>query len=53
MTREAVDPATGEQVSTADYSQLGWLLITTAVIGVVAPLLTILFIQNSRFRTTE
>ncbi|WP_233152097.1 MFS transporter [Marinibacterium profundimaris] len=53
VTREAVDPATGEQVSTADYSQLGWLLITTAVIGVVAPLLTILFIQNSRFRTTE
>ena len=53
VTRQSVDPATGEQVSAADYSQLGLLLITVAVIGVVAPLLTIFIVQNSRFRTSE
>ena len=37
----------------ADYSQLGMLLISVAVITVVAPLIAIYLVQNSRFRTTD
>ncbi|MBE1282361.1 MAG: hypothetical protein GJ676_03520 [Rhodobacteraceae bacterium] len=51
VTREV---KTGEVVTTAaDYSQLGTLLLTVALIGVAAPLITILIVQNSRFRTTD
>ena len=53
VTRAATDPETGEIISTADYSELGYLLITVAVIVVVAPLVTVLLVQNSRYRTTE
>jgi formate-dependent nitrite reductase membrane component NrfD len=37
----------------ADYSELGWLLITVALIGLVVPLLTIYIVQRSRFRTLQ
>jgi hypothetical protein len=53
VTRAAVDPETGAQVSAADYSQLGMLLIVVAAISVLAPLLTIFVVQSSRFRTEE
>lgn len=52
ITREVRNEA-GEIVTAADYSQLGALLITVAVIAVAAPLMTVLIIQNSRFRTTD
>jgi len=35
----------------ADYSQLGDLLITTTVLGFVVPLLAILFVKTTRFRS--
>jgi BT1 family len=53
VTREVKDPATGAVQVPADYSQLGWLLITVAVVGLLAPLLTVLVVQRSRLQTTE
>lgn len=53
VTREVTDPATGAVTIPADYSQVGWLLITVAIIGVAAPIMTVLIIQFSRYRTTE
>ena len=53
VTRAASDPETGEIISNADYSQLGYLLITVAVAGVVLPLATIFLIQHSKCRTSE
>ena len=53
VTREVKDRATGEVTTAADYSELGWLLITVALIALLVPLLTILIIQNSSIRTDE
>lgn len=53
VTREVRDRATGITELPADYSQLGWLLITVAVLGVVLPLFTIAIVQRSRLRTTD
>ena len=53
VTREVKDQATGAVQIPADYSQLGWLLITVALIGVLAPLLTVLLVQRSRLRTDD
>ena len=53
VTREVKDPATGVVQIPADYSRLGWLLILVATISVMLPLLTVFFIQKSRFRSEE
>ena len=53
VSREVIDTETGVVSIPADYSQVGWLLITTSVIGVAAPIITILIIQASKYRTTE
>ncbi|MBY6082795.1 MFS transporter [Ruegeria arenilitoris] len=53
VTRAVTYPETGEVTSAADYSQLGYLLISVAVISVIVPLATVIFVQNSRFRTSE
>ena len=53
VTREVRDRTTGAVLVDADYSALGWLLITVAAIGVIVPLLTILIIQGSPLRTRE
>ncbi len=53
ITREVRDPATGKVLVAADYSQLGLLLITTAVISVAAPILTVIAVQHSPLRTTD
>ena len=51
VTREV--QTDGVITTAADYSQLGVLLITVAVISVLAPLVAIFVVQNSRFRTTD
>jgi hypothetical protein len=51
VTREVKDPVTGAIKVAADYSQLGHLFITVLVIAVVAPLLAILFVKTTRFRS--
>ena len=53
VTREVRDRTTGAVLVDADYSGLGWLLITVAAIGVIVPLLTILIIQGSPLRTRD
>ena len=53
VTRAVRDPATGAIAVAADYSQLGWLLIVVAVLGVAVPLAVIVMVQNSRLRTTQ
>ena len=53
VTREVKDRATGTVQLPADYSQLGWLLITVALIGVLAPLFTVLLVQRSRLQTHD
>jgi BT1 family len=53
VTREVRDPVTGAIEIAADYSELGWLLISVAVIGVAVPLAVIVAVQNSRLRTEQ
>jgi hypothetical protein len=53
VSREVRDRQTGEIIVPADYGNLGILLISVALISVAAPLLTILIVQASRFRTTD
>ena len=53
VTREVRDRVTDAIESTADYSELGWLLITVTLIGLCAPLLTVALVQRSRLRTSQ
>ena len=53
VTREVRHRQTGVIEVAADYGELGWLLITVAIIAVAAPLLTILVVQRTLFRTEE
>jgi len=53
VTREVRDRVTDAIQSTADYSELGWLLISVALIGLIAPLLTVAVIQRSPLRTHQ
>jgi hypothetical protein len=51
VTREVKDPLTGAVKVAADYSQLGHLFITVLVIAVAAPLVAILFVKTTRFKS--
>jgi hypothetical protein len=53
VTREVRDPVTGIVTISADYGELGWLLLSVAMIGVAAPLAVIAIVQSSRFRTEQ
>jgi hypothetical protein len=53
VTREVRDRTTGQVAVPADYSELGWLLITVAVIGVALPITAIVVVQKSRLRTQQ
>ena len=37
----------------ADYTQLGYLLMTVAAITVIVPLLTVWLVQQSRFKSRD
>jgi len=52
VTREIKGPD-GTIITAADYSQLGALLICVTIILLVAPLMTIFLVQNSRFNTSD
>jgi hypothetical protein len=52
VTREVQGPG-GEVTVPADYSQLGVLLITVAVIALIAPLVTIAIVQSTVFRSKD
>ncbi|MCG8597864.1 MAG: hypothetical protein MI785_26350 [Kiloniellales bacterium] len=53
VTREVVDRATGAVEVAAEYGELGWLLITVALITLLAPLLAIAIVQLSPLRTRQ
>ena len=53
VSREVRDRVTDAIQSTADYSELGWLLISVALIGLIAPLFTVVVIQRSPLRTHQ
>lgn len=51
VSREILDPLTGGVTLPADYSELGILLITVTCLGLLLPILTILFVQKSPLRS--
>ncbi len=51
VTREVRDRATGAIKGAQDYSQLGELLIVVTLIGLVIPLLAVVFVKALRLRT--
>ncbi|MFC1560731.1 hypothetical protein ACFL3W_02190 [Pseudomonadota bacterium] len=53
ITREVKDRITGVLETAADYSELGWLLISVSLIGLCAPLLTVWIIQRSPLRSNQ
>ncbi|MDJ0941935.1 MAG: hypothetical protein QNJ30_00595 [Kiloniellales bacterium] len=53
VTREVVDRATGAVEVAADYGELGWLLISVALITLMAPLVTIAIVQLSPLKTRQ
>lgn len=53
VTRKVTDPVTGAVTVTEDYSQLGWLLLTAAGIGVALPLMVVALVQRTRLRSTD
>ncbi len=53
VTREIHDRATDVIKTAADYSELGWLLITASLIALLVPLLTIVLVQHSPLRTQQ
>jgi hypothetical protein len=52
VTREVREPNTATIMISADYSELGLLLITAGVVTVVLPLAAIAIIQRSRLRSS-
>jgi hypothetical protein len=53
VTREVRDRVTGALEVAADYSELGWLLLTVAALTTAVPLVTILVVQRSPFHTRQ
>ncbi|NNE24033.1 MAG: hypothetical protein HKN11_15630 [Rhizobiales bacterium] len=53
VTREVRDRGTNAIETAADYSNLGWLLITVAAISVLAPLITIVIVQHTVLQTSD
>lgn len=51
VTREVKDQATNAIKVAADYSQLGDIFITVIIIGFVLPMLAILFVKTTRFKS--
>ena len=53
ITREVKDKITGLIQSTADYSELGILLIVVTLLTLITPIVIVWFIQKSKFHTKE
>ncbi len=53
VTREVRDPDTGALTIAADYSDLGWLLLTVTFLLVVVPLSVVALVQSSRLRSFD
>ncbi|WP_297768100.1 hypothetical protein [uncultured Roseovarius sp.] len=53
ITREVTDPDTGAVTTPADYSELGLLLITVAVVTVGLPLVSVFVVQRTALRSRD
>ena len=53
VTREVKDKVSGEIQTTADYSELGILLIVVTILTLVLPILFVFIINNSKYKTSE
>jgi hypothetical protein len=51
VTREVKDPVTGTVKMAADYSQLGELLITSVLVGLLLPFAAIAIARLARLRS--
>ena len=51
VTREVKDRGTGTIDIPADYSELGWLLITVTIVGLVLPLLAIVIVRMTPLKS--
>ncbi len=51
VTREVTDRATGAVTVPADYSELGWLMLTVTGLGLVMPFAAIAIIKLTRLRS--
>jgi hypothetical protein len=51
VTREVTDRATGAITIPADYSELGWLMVTAMLLGFVVPVAAVLFIKITRLKS--
>jgi hypothetical protein len=50
VNREVADVASGEIKIAADYSELGYLLMTVTLIGLMLPIMTIYIVKRTRFQ---
>ncbi len=53
VTREVKDKVSGEIQTTADYSELGILLILVTLLTLILPILFVFIINNSKYKTAE
>lgn len=51
ISREVIDPLTGNTITPADYSELGILLLTVTSLSLILPLVTILFVNRFSLRS--
>ncbi len=53
ITREVKDKVTNAILTTADYSDLGILLITVTLVTLIIPIVFVFIIQKTKFKTSE
>ena len=53
ITRAVKDKVTDAVLSTADYSELGILLIIVTLLTLCTPVIAVWLVQKSKFRTNE
>ena len=53
VTREVKDKVTQEIQTSADYSELGILLITVTLLTIILPIVFVFIINNSKYKTSE
>jgi hypothetical protein len=51
VAREVTDPVTGAATVPADYSELGWLLITVTALAFLLPMTAIVLVKMTRLRS--
>jgi len=53
VTREVKDKVTNVLLTTADYSELGIILISVTILTLLVPIIFVLFIQKTKLKTSE